>query len=144
MSSLSLSPSLRRQGLRVWRRRRERGRRPLCEKPLLSCVSLPFSLGARHLEPSLTHTQHNTHVPCHVIVWVGLNEGGGEGNGGRQGGGRTTNCTPPLGRKGGTSDRQSGTNSSMIEGKEIMRKRASKASNSSCEICPDRDRTGET
>ena len=31
------------------------------------------------------------------------------------------------GREGGTSDRQSGTNSSMIEGKEIMRKRASKA-----------------
>ena len=31
------------------------------------------------------------------------------------------------GKEGGTSDRQSGTNSSMIEGKEIMRKRASKA-----------------
>ena len=47
------------------------------------------------------------------------------------------------GKEGGTSDRQSGTNSSMIEGKEIMRKRGLEG-NSSCEICPDRDRTGET
>ena len=45
--------------------------------------------------------------------------------------------------EGGTSDRQSGTNSSMIEGKEIMRKRGLEG-NSSCEICPDRGRTGET
>ena len=47
------------------------------------------------------------------------------------------------GREGGTSDRQSGTNSSMIEGKEIMRKRGLEG-NSSCEICLDRVRTGET
>ena len=46
-------------------------------------------------------------------------------------------------REGGTSDRQSGTNSSMIEGKEIMRKRGLEG-NSSCEICPDRDQNGET